>query len=233
MGILLNVCDDLSPELFKPLFTHIEVLFSLKMFPLVKTFQPAHDNSDIFRTLKRGLCDFSLSYLCCECVACKLAWFYQSTTILKMIYWHCAFFFNFFFGIFNKFPLKDWLLWKIANWDGGGVKQKNWYFWRITFWLKYVFFKYVLQSFVQCLILQILGHVNEIFTVPLFLSWHYLYQVKTCCENSCMSRNPLLLERSSISETNNVEKYLARHKRNVGNIIFPLIRVRPQIFDPL
>ena len=38
MGILLNVCDDLSPELFKPLFTHIEVLFSLKMFPLVKTF---------------------------------------------------------------------------------------------------------------------------------------------------------------------------------------------------
>lgn len=49
MGILFNVCDDLSPEHFKPLFTHIEVLFSLKMFHPIKISQPAHDHSDIFR----------------------------------------------------------------------------------------------------------------------------------------------------------------------------------------
>ena len=64
-------------------------LHTLKLFPLVKTSQLAHDNSDVVRTLKRArgfFCDFSLSYLYCECVMCKLARCYQSTTILKIIY---------------------------------------------------------------------------------------------------------------------------------------------------
>ena len=83
--------------------------FSLKIFPLVKTSQVAHDDSDVVRTLKRDLCDFSLSYLYCECVMCKMARCYQSYTILKIIHWV---FFLFFFFFLNWYI---WYIWYIDS----------------------------------------------------------------------------------------------------------------------